>query len=307
MITEIRTFFGILFSFVIVCFASGQKNTTHEKYISKYSQMAMQQEKKYNIPASIKLAQAILESGGGTSFLATTANNHFGIKCQEWNGARAYKDAEIPNECFRKYSSVADSYEDHSLFLKRSRYERLFTLKKDDYKAWAKGLQDCGYATDKGYANKLINIIERYQLYKYDANKIQDNKNVIQSPNTSTPAKNNTVDFKRTIYKTYGLNYVIVRADDKLTQIAYDLGLNAKKLATYNDISINFPIQQGDIIYLQKKKTKADQPNYLHTVSIGESMHSISQYYGIQLKSLYKINKKKPDYAPVEGDTLKLR
>ena len=268
--------------------------------------MAIQQEHKYNIPASIKLAQAILESGGGTSFLATTANNHFGIKCQEWNGARAYKDAEIPNECFRKYSSVADSYEDHSLFLKRPRYARLFALKKTDYKGWAKGLQECGYATDKGYANKLIDLIERYQLYKFDVDKIQDTKSVIQ-PKPSVPVVNNAEILTRDIYKTHGLIYVIARFDDTLLQIAYDLGFKVKKLAKFNDIPVNYPLQQGNIIYLEKKKTKADQPNYYHVVSVGESMHGISQYYGIQIKSLYKINKKKANYVPVEGDVLKLR
>ena len=308
MTTHIRCFWGILFSFVIVCFASSQKNATHERYISTYSQMAMQQEKKYNIPASIKLAQALLESGGGTSFLATTANNHFGIKCHEWTGARAYKDAEIPNECFRKYSNVADSYEDHSLFLRnRPRYAQLFTLKKDDYKGWAKGLQSTGYATDKGYANKLIDIIERYQLYQFDTDKIQDNHRITQHSKPTVPAINYPANYTRDIFKTYGLVYVIARVDDTLAQIAYELGFNVKNLAKYNDIPVNYPIQQGDIIYLQKKKTKADQPNYFHVVSIGESMHSISQRYGIQMKSLYKINKKKADFVPEEGDRLKLR
>ena len=308
MITNIRCFYGILFSFVIVCFTNGQRNATHEKYINKYSQIAMQQEKKYNIPASIKLAQAILESGGGTSFLATTANNHFGIKCHEWDGARAYKNAEIPNECFRKYSNVADSYEDHSLFLKeRPRYAQLFALKKDDYKGWAKGLQSTGYATDKGYANKLIDLIERYQLYQYDTDKIQNNIRVTQQSKPSAPAINYAADFKRDIYKTYGLIYVIARVDDTLAQIAYDLGFNVKKLAKYNDIPVNYPIRQGDIIYLQKKRTKADQPNYFHIVSIGESMHSISQRYGIQMKSLYNLNRMRADFVPVEGDRLKLR
>ena len=300
-----RAIFCIFLSFVIVFFASSQRNTTHVKYISTYSQMAIQQEKKYNIPASIKLAQAILETGGGTSFLATTANNHFGIKCQEWNGARAYKDAEIPNECFRKYNSVADSYEDHSLFLKRPRYERLFALKKTDYKGWAKGLQECGYATDKGYANKLIDIIERYQLYAFDADKIQDNKRI--TPTIPAPPVNTTALPTRNIYKTYGLIYVIARFDDTLAQVAYDLGFKVKDLAKFNDIPVNYPLQQGNIIYLEKKKTNADQPNYYHVVSVGESMHSISQYYGIQVNSLYKLNKKKADYVPMEGDTLKLR
>jgi len=306
----IRAILGVFFSLTSVFFVSGQRNAAHDKYINTYSQMAMQQERKYNIPACITLAQAILESAGGQSFLATTANNHFGIKCRnDWTGARAYKDAEIPNECFRKYSSVADSYEDHSLFLTGGvRYERLFSLKKTDYKGWAKGLQDYGYATDKGYANKLIDIIERYQLYTFNADQtpVQARSTVTPS-RTALPPTNNTAILVRDIYKTYGLVYVIARFDDSLMQIAYDLGFKVKDLAKFNDIPVNYPLQQGNIIYLQKKKTKADQPNYYHVVSVGESMHSISQYYGIQVNSLYKINKKKANYVPVEGDTLKLR
>ena len=303
----IRIIFSAFFSLASIFFVNAQRTAAHEKYISAYSQLAIQQEQKYKIPASITLAQAILESGAGTSYLAREANNHFGIKCHtEWIGARAYIDAEIRNECFRKYSRVADSYEDHSLFLtERSRYARLFALKKSDYKGWAKGLQESGYATDKGYANKLIDLIERYQLYAYNSDRIQNNRRVT----TSQPAvpKINTVIFSRDIYKTYGLIYVIARSDDTLAQIAYDLGFKAKDLAKYNDIPVNYPLQQGNIIYLEKKKTKADQPNYSHVVSVGESMHSISQHYGIQVKSLYKMNRKNADYVPLEGDTLKLR
>ena len=308
MAAGIRTISGIFLSFAFVFATNGQRNATHDKYINTYSQMAVQQEKKYNIPASITLAQALLESGAGTSFLASTANNHFGIKCHEWNGARAYKDAEILNECFRKYNSVADSYEDHSLFLKeRPRYARLFALKKTDYKGWAKGLQDCGYATDKGYANKLIDIIERYQLYKFDTDKIQVTKKVVTQTKPAAPPTNMPTIYKRDIHKTYGLIYVVARQDDTLSQIAYELGFKVKNLAKYNDIPVNYPLQAGDIIYLEKKKTKADQPNFYHEVKVGESMHSISQRYGIQIKSLYKINKKNVNFVPVEGDMLKLR
>ena len=143
---------------------------TFDEYAAKYSKTAIRQMKKYKIPASITLAQGILESAGGKSFLARTANNHFGIKCTtDWKGARAYKDAEIPNECFRKYKKVKDSYKDHSLFLyNRSRYDKLFKLNIRDYKGWAKGLQECGYATDPAYATKLIRVVEEYKLYKYD-------------------------------------------------------------------------------------------------------------------------------------------
>jgi len=305
---DIRYVYMILFSFAIVCSTNSQRNAAFEKYISTYSQMAIQQERKHNIPASITLAQGLLESGAGTSFLATTAKNHFGIKCHDWTGARAYKDAEIPNECFRKYNNVADSYEDHSLFLtERPRYARLFALKKTDYKGWAKGLQEYGYATDKGYANKLIDIIERYQLYQYTSD-----YQVIRRPTpdrTTRTATNNNLPivFTRDIFKTHGLIYVVVRNDDTLTELANELGFNAKKLSKFNDIPVNYPLQEGDIIYLEKKKTKALQPHYFHVVKVGESMHSISQRYGVRVKNLYKMNKQKATYVPVEGDMLKLR
>ena len=135
-------------------------------YAAKYGKIAIRQMKKYKIPASITLAQGILESGHGKSYLAQTANNHFGIKCTaDWKGARAYKDAEIRNECFK----VKDSYNDHSLFLvNRSRYAGLFQLNIRDYRGWARGLQQYGYATDPAYATKLIRVIEEYKLYRYD-------------------------------------------------------------------------------------------------------------------------------------------
>ncbi|MDR2232182.1 MAG: glucosaminidase domain-containing protein [Tannerella sp.] len=294
----IHTFVGIIFIFVNTFNAVGQKNSNYEKYLRTYSNLAIQQEKKYNIPASITLAQAILETGAGTSYLAKEANNHFGIKCHtDWTGARAYKNAESPNECFRKYKNVTESYEDHSRFLTdRSRYAGLFSLKKNDYKGWAKGLQTYGYATDKGYANKLIDIIERYELYTYT------------SKGTSSSRTNETTALhERDIYKTHDLIYVLARPDDSITQIALDLGFKAKQLAKYNDLPVNFPLEQGDIIYLEKKKAKADRAYSFHVVKIGDSMHSISQRYGIQLKSLYKLNKKKDDYVPIEDVVLKLR
>ena len=141
-----------------------------DDYALKYSKIAIREMKKYKIPASITLAQGILESARGTSFLAQTANNHFGIKCTtDWKGARAYKDAEIKNECFRKYKKAEESYKDHSLFLvNRSHYAKLFTLNIRDYKAWARGLKECGYATDPEYATKLIRVIEENRLYLFD-------------------------------------------------------------------------------------------------------------------------------------------
>ena len=148
----------------------GQSPSDYNTYILKYYKTAIRQQKKYKIPASIILAQAILESGAGKSYLATEGNNHFGIKCKpEWTGRCIYKDDNEKKECFRKYASSADSFEDHSLFLaNRIYYKPLFKLQPTDYKAWAKGLKECGYATDSLYATKLIKLIDRYKLYYYD-------------------------------------------------------------------------------------------------------------------------------------------
>jgi LysM repeat protein len=179
----------------------------------------------------------------------------------------------------------------------------LFSYRKSDYREWAKGLQDCGYATDKGYANKLIRIIELYELYQYNADSRSTGRRVIQTTTNTEPP----VLLSRSIYKTYGLIYVMARFNDSLEEIAKDLGFNVKNLAKYNEIPVGFPLQQGDIIYLEKKKKMADKPNMYHTVRVGESMHSISQRYGMQIHSLYKLNKRHIDYVPLENDVLKLR
>lgn len=281
--------------------AEGQRKlTSYEKYISQYSDLAVQHQKKYRIPASITLAQGLLESGAGQSDLAQRSNNHFGIKCHsDWNGGRVYHDDDLRGECFRKYKNVADSYDDHSRFLaERSRYAVLFDLNIKDYKAWAKGLQKCGYATDRAYANKLIKVIEDYELYLFDSAKGKK----------KTAVKKTTVPrLKYEIYRTHGLIYVYAKDNDNFDQIAQSLGFSARELMKFNEVPAEFPLQAGDIVYLEKKKKKADKPDYDHVVQVGESMHTISQLYGIQIKSLYKLNKKDKDYVPEEGDVLKLR
>lgn len=146
-----------------------RKNKAYLDYIEKYSSLAVKHQKQYGIPASITLAQGLLESGAGRSELARMSNNHFGIKCHsDWKGKRVYYDDDKKDDCFRKYNKPEDSFEDHARFLKRARYASLFELKVTDYRGWAKGLKRCGYATDKSYANKLIQTIELYELYKYD-------------------------------------------------------------------------------------------------------------------------------------------
>ena len=155
--------------------ASQRKVPAYEKYIKQYSSLAIQHQKKYRIPASITLAQGLLESGAGRSELARKSNNHFGIKCHsDWRGGRVYHDDDLRGECFRKYKNPEQSYEDHARFLvDRPRYASLFRLKVTDYKGWARGLQKCGYATDRAYANRLIKLIEDYDLYRYDTAKSQ--------------------------------------------------------------------------------------------------------------------------------------
>lgn len=276
-----------------------RKNASYVKYIDQYNVIAVKHQAKYGIPASITLAQGILESGAGQSELARKSNNHFGIKCHnDWNGGRVYHDDDLRGECFRKYKRVEESYDDHALFLTgRPRYANLFSLNIKDYKSWARGLQKSGYATDKAYANKLIKMIEDYELYKYDSGKNRGSNN-------SSTAK--TVS-RRTVYKTHGLIYVYAKDNDSFEDVANDLGFKPKHLQKYNEVPAGFPLQKGDVIYLQMKKKKADKPYYDHVVQIGESMHSIAQKYGIRLKNLYKMNKKKDDYLPEEGDVLKLR
>lgn len=279
-----------------------RKLSSYEAYISKYSDLAIEHQKKYKIPASITLSQGLLESGAGQSSLARQSNNHFGIKCHsDWRGGRVYHDDDLRGECFRKYDQVEDSYTDHSKFIAfRPRYSVLFDLDLKDYKGWAKGLQQCGYATDRAYANKLIKVIEDYELYRFDSHK--------GTRKQETPQQNKSASAElMPIYKTHGLIYVIARANDSFESIAQNLGFKEKELRKYNEVPEEFPLQPGDIVYLEKKKKKADKPYYDHVVQIGESMHSISQHYGVRLKSLYKLNKKDMEYIPAEGDVLKLR
>ena len=297
----IRIFCLLFFIATLAEAATQRKIPSYEKYIKTYSALAIEQQKKYKIPASITLAQGLLESGAGQSDLARRSNNHFGIKCHsDWRGGRVYHDDDLRGECFRKYKRVEDSYEDHSKFLKRSRYDQLFRLKITDYKGWARGLQKCGYATDRAYANKLIKVVEDYELYRFDSGKEH-------KPTREERKQQKYPAVKYTIYRTYGLLYVYAKDNDSFDQIARNLDFSVRDLKKFNEVPEDFPLQKGDIVYLEKKKKKADKPNYDHVVQIGESMHSIAQKYGIQIKSLYKMNKKDKDYVPEEGDVLKLR
>lgn len=286
-----------------------QMNAIYQEYIRTYADEAIHQMKEHHIPASITMAQGLLESGAGKSTLASVHNNHFGIKCHKsWQGARTYRSDDRPNECFRSYDNAKDSYRDHSYFLKQPRYQLLYDLKKSDYRGWAKGLQRAGYATDKGYANKLIALVELYELYELDRGRYPNwmKGRGKEQEDTTEPATSPT--FKHKGYISYGLLYVIAQQGDTYTGIAQEMELSPQKVAKWNDAPIDFPLQKGDIVYLQKKNDRASEQYTTHTVVVGESMHSISQTYGIRVEKLYKINGLDMDeYVPEEGDVLRLR
>lgn len=282
-------------------------NQRYQTYINQYRDLAIEQMLKFKIPASITLAQGLLESGAGYSELATKGNNHFGIKCHGWTGRKTYHDDDEAQECFRAYNNVYESYEDHSLLLSRQpRYRSLFSLDGDDYKGWAHGLKKCGYATSQTYAQKLIGIIELYKLQQYDKAKKYDRFMESRAYKDSPSAKGGIQHPIHRYNKNY---YIVVRQGDTFRSLGKELGLSYRKIAKYNERNKRNKLVVGETIYLKKKQKKADKTykNRPHTVKPGESMYSIAQYYGMRVKSLYKKNGLSPDYVPKVGDKLRVR
>lgn len=285
-------------SLFVMALVSAQ-SAQYKAYINKYKDLAIEQMERYNIPASITLAQALLESNAGQSELARQSNNHFGIKCHNWTGSKTYKDDDERDDCFRVYKSVRDSYEDHSLFLvSGARYSSLFRLDPTDYVGWARGLKLAGYATNPEYADRLINLIESYALDRFDSDSapyvwVVDDKGAGHTPQLAN-----------------GLVYVVARQGDTMKGIAEEFDTSRFKLVRYNDLYRNYVPVKGDIIYLHRKNWRAKKPYTQHVVKDGESMYSISQMYGIRLHRLYQMNKDKGDvttYSPKVGDVIRLR
>lgn len=226
-----------------------RKNKAYIDYIEKYSSLAVKHQKQYGIPASITLAQGLLESGAGRSELARMSNNHFGIKCHsDWKGKRVYYDDDKKDDCFRKYNKPEDSFEDHARFLKRARYASLFELKVTDYRGWAKGLKRCGYATDKSYANKLIQTIELYELYKYDRRSFK--------PIRAKDLLPVIVANPHPVYRSWGLLYVEARDGDSLESIAKEFGFSVKKLAKYNEVPKTIRWRPATLSISKRKRKK---------------------------------------------------
>ena len=270
--------------------AFGQE-ISRKEYIEKYSSLAVKQMHQYKIPASITLAQGILESNNGNSRLATKANNHFGIKCHGWEGKKIFADDDKKNECFRNYKNVLESFVDHSLFLnKYSRYEILFDYKITDYKSWAKGLKKAGYATNNKYPELLIKIIEENKLYQFDSKKID--KNLISG--------------KRNIYMHPNkIKYVISQDQETYKTIAKSLNIKLKQIMKYNDDNNLSLLTKGTKVFIQPKRNRSKQ--IIHVVNNGEDLRTISQTYGIKMKSLKKRNQLILKNSLNNGDKLRLR
>jgi len=266
----------------------------YSAYIAKYSDLAVDQMKQYGIPASITLAQGLLESDAGRSSLASKCNNHFGIKCHsDWKGRRMYHDDDKKQECFRCYSSAEDSFRDHSLFLVNgSRYKSLFQLKTTDYKGWAKGLKAAGYATSPTYADKLIELIERYGLDSYD------NRNGVRLKPGQLPHQPLIVN---------GQRCVRLRDGETLKDIAREYGMTLNLLRRFNEVARKFNPPSGTLIYLERKKSRADREHRTYVVKSGDSLWSISQEFGIKTKSLATRNRISDDNPLSVGMTLILR
>lgn len=302
-------FIVLLFSMLTI---AQNQNTSYLLYIDQYHQIAERQQKEHGIPASIVLAQGLLESGAGKSELARTSNNHFGIKCTDWAGEKAYHDDDEKGECFRKYSKVLDSYEDHAQFLKtRPRYASLFQLQPTDYEGWAFGLKKAGYATDPSYAFKLISIIENYSLQKYDKSKFiaENTPKEIHTPNSEFYGSIGTIQAfpSHEVLKVNGVRFVKSLPGDTYKIIADEFNISEKRIRVHNEIGPLTPLIPGTRVYISYKKRKALKGFENYIVKSGDSMYSIAQDFGIKTTSLYKLNIMDFSQVAKVGQVLKLR
>lgn len=297
----------IVFGLLVVAVglnAQSKKRITRSEYISTYKDIAMEEMVNTGIPASITLAQGILESGDGNSTLAVKAKNHFGIKCHDWKGPSVRHDDDAKNECFRKYKSADHSYKDHSEFLTgRKRYAALFELKPDDYKGWAKGLKKAGYATSPTYAKALIGIIEDNELYKYD-------KEVLSSKGKgkkTTPKTDAASIAGHEVLYNNRVKYIVAKEGDTYVSLTVALSLFEWQLPRYNECGITSPLASGDLVYLQPKRSKTYGKVKTHLVAMGETIYDISQKYAVKEEKLRKRNNIPDGLEPAPGVVLLLK
>jgi LysM repeat protein len=283
-----------------------ERKLSPREYVESHKDDAVKEMKLFGVPASVTLAQGMLESDNGNSDLAVYANNHFGIKCHEdWSGPTYVKDDDAKDECFRKYRTVLESYCDHSQFLRsRQRYAFLFDLKTTDYRGWAQGLKESGYATEPRYTERLLEIIEKNRLYLYDQDvpvKAAQPQSK-QTDHLADKSKNNSV---RSIEMTSERSWVLAKPGDTFESLAKEFKKGAWELPKYNELDKKTRLAIGQRIYLNPKRRKGSAD--YHVVKAGDTMYSISQTYCMKLRFLYKKNNMKPGTQPKPGDVLFLR
>jgi LysM repeat protein len=292
-------------------FGQSKSRISPENYIQTYKETAIREMKRSGIPASITLAQGMLESDNGNSKLARVANNHFGIKCHDWKGKGFYQDDDKANECFRTYKNADESFTDHSNFLlTKQRYTFLFDLKTTDYKNWAKGLKKAGYATSPSYSEKLIQIIEAYNLQYFDSELMASMRPLSHSKNSRKIQESSDFTVKlpsHPVYTRNNVDFIIVKKNDTFNKLADELEMLNWELFKYNELTKDSVLKDGDILYLQPKRRKAAYGNDFHTVKEGETLYSVSQLYAIKLSRLAKLNLLKDTSTIKPGDVLNLR
>ena len=310
----------LLLVLMTVLLSIGAAKNPKLDYIDKYSDIAIKEMKRTGVPASITLAQGILESNAGQSVLATKGNNHFGIKCHnDWKGKTMKMDDNAPKECFRVYPNAEASFRDHSDFLRsRDRYKSLFELKQTDYKGWARGLKKAGYATDPGYADKLITLIEDYELYRCDKGvkvsvkpplEIEEPKVVQLEPRPGMKYQESvTFSTARKVYSQNGVPFVYSEAGETYASIAASNGLFLKELLKFNDHEQELALEPGTMVYLARKKAQGPVGVNKYVVEKdGETLRDIAQRFGIRYAALQKLNIVLYGKTLEEGDTVILR
>lgn len=292
-------------------FSQSKGRDYREEYIEHYKTTAIREMKRSGIPASITLAQGMLESDNGKSTLARNSNNHFGIKCHDWTGQKVYHDDDKKGECFRKYKTPEESFLDHTDFLmSRQRYGFLFDYKSTDYKGWAKGLKKAGYATHPSYDQLLIKIIEENNLYYFD-----QELTASQRPITHYRGKkkySSDPDFSininaRPIYQRNNVDYILAKSGDSFDKISREMEMLNWELYRYNELTADSVLHEGQVIYTQPKRKKAEIGKETHVVQPGESIYSISQLYAIKSSRLLKLNRLSQGEQIAPGDVIHLR
>ena len=312
--------------------AQAQVRQTREEYINKYKKIAVAHMERYGIPASITMAQGILESDCGNSWLSQASNNHFGIKCKRnWTGDVVYYDDDEKGECFRSYPSVEASYQDHAEFLdSQPRYDSLFSYAPNDYKSWARGLKAAGYATALDYAQRLIRIIEESKLYLLDREDgltiygaqtghltddwFSGQSNVDQAAAIASGAVDPD-DYRVTVnahkgynvYRTNGVNYIVAKEGDTFESLAETFCIAARNLRKFNDLKGKAQPVRGEQIYIDRKQKRWEGNARHHIVTEGETVASVAQSYALREKSLRKLNRLKAGAALRSGQTLRIR